>query len=770
MTKKLLMLAAVLSCAMTMWAQGPLKKTKMSHWLLNQYQQQQRAVKQNGGPLKVKGRTVRNYILTLVQSTDEAATVREKGGVVWQNFGDGICAAFLPTDSLGVLNESPCILCMEANAPSRLLNDTSAIITGVTKAWDFENALTSNLKPHTSSIPQAFTGKGVVAGVIDIGFDFTHPAFRNDDGTSRIKWFWDPQAPCANDDLLGMIYSSPELVLAARHCTNADQENHGTHVLGSMAGDGLNGHYVGMAPEADIMAAYIPLYTMTDAYSESLRDYIQRHLPTDLPMDNAILQVAMTDVTELVEFYKIFEQADAAGQPCVVNCSFGAPFDFFHDTELYEQVVNQLLGPGHIIVAAAGNSGRNMTYLKKEADQPLDIEMYYGGCIATYEHNIRTNPGVDFRVGYLFPNLSDTLFIDTRDFEEVTSTNLHNYGLSTPEVDLFVDIHPAVYGTVGYQIQTIFKDDYMMNLVNPKDSILRAYGRIFIDTPVELEVVGKTSDECLINFGNENLLTSRGCHLGTILNPSGINRIISVGAMHHRSKFTNYWNEVTTTDQLGSQEGHLAAFSSCGPTVGGLVKPDVVAPGFNIISAYNGFYKVNHDEQQTFDKVGPLIVYQHKVFGEYFAMFALSGTSMASPIAAGIIALWLQAKPDLTPEDILGVIARTSHQPEPEFSGYEKNNYYGYGEIDAYAGLLDILQLTDIPELSHHQPAGLTFRVEGSTLYIDGLNGEAPITVYDLTGRPALQTVTTGTLQLPDLAAGVYAVQVGQMGSTLIRL
>ena len=97
MIKQLMTLAAALCCAMTLSAQSPLKKTKMSPWLLNQYRQQQTAVKQNGGPLKVKGRTVRNYILTLVESTDKTAAVRTKGGVVFQDFGEGICAAFLPT-------------------------------------------------------------------------------------------------------------------------------------------------------------------------------------------------------------------------------------------------------------------------------------------------------------------------------------------------------------------------------------------------------------------------------------------------------------------------------------------------------------------------------------------------------------------------------------------------------------------------------------------------------------------------------------------------
>ena len=132
----------------------------------------------------------------------------------------------------------------------------------------------------------------------------------------------------------------------------------------------------------------------------------------------------------------------------------------------------------------------------------------------------------------------------------------------------------------------------------------------------------------------------------------------------------------------------------------------------------------------------------------------------------------MQAKPSLTPEDILGVIERTSHQPEPEFSGEDKNIYYGWGEIDAYAGLLDILDVTaNIPELSHHQPAGIQFRLDGHTLCVEGAADGTPVTVYDLSGLPVLRaTLADGRVQLPDLRAGVYAVQLGQMGSMLIRL
>ena len=763
------MLAAVLGCAMTLWAQGPLKKTKMSPWLLNKYQQQQTAVKQNGGPLKVKGRTVRNYILTLVESTDEAAAIRAKGGVVFQDFGQGICAAFLPTDSLGVLDECPTILCMEANEAPTLMNDTSAILTGVTKAWDFENNLPSDLKPQTSSIPQAFTGKGVIAAVEDGGFDFTHPAFRNDDGSSRIKWFWDMMVESDNPNELGQIYTTPEQVLAAQYCTDAETGEHGTHVMGTMAGRGLNGRYVGMAPEADIMGVYDGVGHVTAEFKERLSNYLKSHLEDFSPFADEIIQVDLNQVMDLVSLKKIFDAADAAGQPCVVNWSFGTPPRFYHDITMYKQVFDQLVGPGHIVVESAGNSGGYMTYVKKEADMAMNQDYHYAGTATPLVFDFRIALDVpSFQVKYTIDGVADTLAFD---IEEVIEAYVKGdtYKIKFPEGVMDICIYPVAYGLVGLNAEISFTDDFMASKTDA-NGFIRLDGRILIDDPVEVEIISFRTNTRMLLFSMDLPDVSRGCNLGTLNLLACMERIIAVGAMHHRTSFTNILGEPNTYAQVGSEEGHLLSYSSCGPGLNGRTKPDVVAPGHNIISALNSFYRVNGDDQATHDMVSPLTAYKANVFGKDYAMWVQSGTSMAAPMVSGIIALWLQAKPDLTPEDILGVIARTSHQPEPEFSGNEKNNYYGYGEIDAYAGLLDILKLTDIPELSHHQPAGLTFRVEGHTLYIDGLDGEAPITLFDLSGRPVLQTVTSGTLQLPNLAAGVYAVQLGQLGSTLIRL
>ena len=752
--KRLLSTILVVIFTLSITAQVWNTDTKMSPWLHAKYSQEMQEVKKNGGPKRVQGRTVRNYILALVKNSDEAAAVREAGGVVLQDFGNDVCAAFLPIDKLGELDKSPSILCMEANAPSELTNDTSAVILGVDKVWNQE---------FSTALPQAFTGKGVVAGVMDIGFDFTHPAFRNSDGTSRIKWFWDPMAPDATNDGLGMVYSTPAEVLAARFCTNADSENHGSHVLGSLAGCGLDGRYVGMAPEADIMGAYIPLGHYTDRFLERLREYILSHREDYTFIDDEIINVELSSVVELVELYYIFEAADAAGEPCVVNWSFGSAANFFDDYTLYEEVFNQLVGPGHIVVASAGNSGDQKNYLKKEAGTALEQDVYYSATTGDFIFFLRTEPEEPaFKFGLTFDGIADTLFVSTHRILEAVAMG-EELTYNTPEMQVSFEAERDAYDKLVYAA-VINPTDSFMNVIRKDENTVEMHGKLLIDAPAQVDMMGY---ESTVRFSAENVLNSRGCQIVTIGFPGCLERVITVGAMHQRTSFTNILNQQETYLPLGSEEGHLTSFSSCGPTLNGRIKPDVVAPGHNILSVYNSFY-VSED----IESINRETAYKSEAFGKEYAIWAMSGTSMACPITAGVIALWLQAKPDLTPEDILGVIERTSHQPEPEFSGTDKNIYYGWGEIDAYAGLLDILGLTGIREISKHQPAGLKFRLDGRMLHIDGIDSSETVTVFDLSGRPVLRTETSsdGILSLSGLTAGVYAVQVGHRGSTLIRL
>ena len=77
---------------------------------------------------------------------------------------------------------------------------------------------------------------------------------------------------------------------------------------------------------------------------------------------------------------------------------------------------------------------------------------------------------------------------------------------------------------------------------------------------------------------------------------------------------------------------------------------------------------------------------------------------------------------------------------------------------------------TAISAVSTHQPAGATFRLSGDLLYADGVADGTPVSLYNLQGVLVGQTtVEGGAISLAGLQKGVYAVQLDNLGSTLIR-
>ena len=204
-----------------------------------------------------------------------------------------------------------------------------------------------------------------------------------------------------------------------------------------------------------------------------------------------------------------------------------------------------------------------------------------------------------------------------------------------------------------------------------------------------------------------------------------------------------------------------------GPTVDGRIKPDCVAPGNCIISSYSSYHLEGHPDDFYRHT-------QHFPFqGRTYVWGAATGTSMSTPAVAGAIALWLEACPTLTTNDVMGVLQRTCHHYDTSLS--YPNDSYGYGEVDVYAGLLDILGFSAIRDIPRqHTAARIT--INGHTLHIvlpEENHTDLPLRIYDLSGKPVFHTMLSNGnqsyhLPLPSLPHSVYAVCIGNT-STLIR-
>jgi len=259
-----------------------------------------------------------------------------------------------------------------------------------------------------TAVPSTLAGKGVVVGIVDDGCAFAHRhvLVRKPDGSyaSRIRALWDQsRAPDAGDAAVG--WTAPtiqgpgevigrELGRAAieaainmhidagggvderavyrrlRYEPGAVDElsSHGTHVMDIAAGNGsLARGWSGVAPEADIVFVQLP--------------------PVDVARPGPALAKAIVDAIEYVF-------AQAAGQPAVVNLSFGGNRGPHHAGYVWSRILDDVLAlPNRALVVAAGNGFEQRTHAQKrvraygtarvrwqlsaEDATPNDVEIWY---------------------------------------------------------------------------------------------------------------------------------------------------------------------------------------------------------------------------------------------------------------------------------------------------------------------------------------------------------------------------------------------------------
>ncbi len=596
-----------------------------------------------------------------------------------------------------------------------------------------------------TNLPQAFTGKGVAAGVFDNAYDFTHPAFRDANGQSRMRYYYDFYYD-NGDGTQGRSWNNAADILALGGTQYEGITLHGTHVMGIIAGQAVNGKYQGMAPEADIYAVHF------------------NSMPEDFNNPNA-----PTSANSILGFKYIFDEAERAGQPCVINFSSGESFTINRQRILESEALIGLTGPGRIIVTCAGNDGFRSSYMEKKATEYNAgaglTNGVGGGNIIDMDIVTRDNQRVRFdflSIRLIDSKIEKTIIFNTDSVAALNDTCRLSTATSFSDISL-----------------KIWKTDYQ----DPRGSVFHI--RADMSSPVYMVLCGAL---CLLT-SNSPAWVYTDIKYSPLVNiegvdsyskaapghslwwPGTVDGLITVGATGYKSSFTDIDGNTNTqmNEFAAEQPGRITKFSSQGPTFDERIKPDVTAPGMSINAPFNSYVEIDNSRRKE-------LTDQVNYNGKTYYYTAQSGTSMATPVVTGAIALWLQANPSLTTKQILEVFEHTCTKPDPTLT--YPNSVYGYGQIDVYNGLLYILNIpTKIPGLSTHQPAKVTFSLQGSILTAEFAGRDtsgAHITVYDLEGRPVASALNY-TIDLSMLPKGVYAVQLktnssSTTGSTLIRL
>jgi minor extracellular serine protease Vpr len=504
------------------------------------------------------------------------------------------------------------------------------------------------------------TGKDVIVGVVDFGFDYTHPVFFSEDGQDyRVKRVWVQNAVGASP--AGFEYGLELTEEGEIQSYGYDVSiSHGTHVTSIAASSGyLNQSYRGVAPESDLVL-----------------------VTPERGGVNEIFETGQSNILDGVAY--IFNYADQVKKPAVVNLSLGSHFGPHDGTSLFDQAVNALIGKGRMVVGAAGNEGQRKMFIQNNfAVQRSEFYTFIDPAdfsLASYVDTWGVE-GEEYCMR-LFLVDPDGEILDRSEVFCTSDDEEQEFELFDPNLNLpanfYVYTSPSEFNNKPRVLiyQENFTGNHVLLGVQAEKGIVRMWN---VGLGRGGDFVGAAQNEVI-----------DGVNTTTVVEVGGTSpKIISVGAYTLKN---NYGNLNGSTENVEGTVGNIAPFSSRGPTADGRIKPDITAPGNTVVAAVNsfdGFYGTNN--QRVVDQV------QENGKTYYYAAF--EGTSMATPMVTGLVALMLEVNPLITPEETRGFLLNNSIVDN--FTAATPNTVWGYGKMDA----LSTIQATALATgLSQNNP------------------------------------------------------------------
>jgi subtilisin family serine protease len=563
--------------------------------------------------------------------------------VIPQQDFDTIMTCILPVKKLMEISKLNGIISIAAGAKPEPTLDLALPAGNVLQV---QNGAVANTK---------YDGTGVIVGVIDYGFDYTHPMFQDADGKLRVKRAWicdDDSGTPPEGFSFGTLYTDPDYI-RNNIGYSSDGSPHGTHVLGIAAGRNTNGigssiGYGGVAPNADIVTVE--------------------------------LGASGGNIADCIDY--IFSYADSVDKPCVINLSlrYWTYLYLCDNNSLIDVAIRNVLNKhkkeGRIICAGAGNEGATNMHCHSviPADGVIDVNTQQSSGSSYYKSFVAlavANEGEDFTMSVSIPDAKgvkySTAFYsasENRTIDTMLGQSINV--IITTGTDVTTDGIPTI--SVIYEEYTSVP---VSNLYVPSFSIQSEKGadvNVWTSSPMD---DGGKSDKTI----DSKYLVGM---------PGDMEEVITLGAYTTRNQFTNIFGQNVNFSSI-ADINDIAYFSSNGPTYDQRIKPDITAPGMYLISAYNYGYARPQE-------------YAPYLIDQDYKYVAMQGTSMSTPYATGVVALALQRDKNLTTEEIKELLQKTAINDD--FTGQVRNNksdVWGWGKIDALALLKEIVNGIDEP-------------------------------------------------------------------------
>ncbi len=648
------------------------------------------------------------FISAFIRSTDSSAKkdLEALGVEIECEFLDGkLFTALIPVDRLAAVSELAKVTRISVATKKTAFTNTARQKTNV------DDVLTYSNDARNAGLPNAYDGSGVLLGVIDTGIDFNHIAFKDKNGNSRIKTAYVYNGSSARTYTGSQITST---------LTDDSGEDHGTHTSSTAGGSSVtvsgtnvtvtdnhaNATYGGMAPGADLYLAGIN--SLNDTYLANAFQYICNY-------------------------------ADNNNMPVVVSNSWGSQVGPHDGTGEFADICAQYFSdsnPNHICLFAASNdAGGNGFHVKGTATSsnklgaviaPYDLSgynLYYG----IFANAWSRSSGTTLKCTVHVINSSGTIVksVDVNPGSGSSTTvslgSTYVYSGSLYAYRDYVDSEKSQLMLRGYG------DSYQIGGLIMRSGYKLAVQFYPSNNSADIDIWGGSGFNSFVNTPSVSGYTwTAGTDDGCYSDEATIPTVISIGAYASKNGGSN------TSYTIGD----IASFSSWGTAANsptGLYYPWITAPGARLIAGVN--HNHTSGDYSYYDGQSADMVVNSST-NPYAYM---EGTSMATPTAAGIVALWLQVAKDngleLTTTDIKTIMKETAITDN--YTNGTNASHFGNGKIDALAGIkyiLDNYVQNDNPKITA-EPTSLAFgdvtagTTKQMTFTVTGSNLEGNITV-----------------------------------------